>query len=296
MTLFRAGYVSIIGKTNVGKSTLLNYLLEQKLSIVSRKPQTTRSSLLGIKTHKDYQIIYVDTPGLQKDIKTTLNQYMNKETYNTMKYVDVVLFVVEALNWNELDENILPCLKKFNKKIILLINKTDKVVNKEKLLEFIHNIHKKINPSEVMPISAKNGRGLDKLESFIYQTLPNREAIYPSSSVTDRNERYFAAEFLREKLISRLGEELPYHLAITIDDFKEINNSYHIHASIWVERIGQKAIVIGKQGKVLKDAGIEARKSLEQLYNKKVNLKTWVKVKNKWTKSEQILKQLGYNN
>ena len=295
MNQFKTGYVSIIGRPNVGKSTLLNHLVEQKLSIVSRKPQTTRWNLLGIKTTSDAQIIFIDTPGLQKEPKLALNQHMNRAVSNTLNYIDIILFVVDALKWNELDENVINLLKKSSAaQIFLVLNKVDKISDKNDLLSFISIISKQLDFKEVIPVSATKGTGLEELESAIINNLPVAAALFPEDQVTDRSERFFAAEFIREKLMTRLSDELPYHLSITIDEFKENNNVLHIHACIWVERKGQKSIVIGKEGSVLKAVGKEARKDLEEMFGKKVNLKTWVKVKKKWTDSEQALKQFGY--
>lgn len=295
MNDFRTGYVSIIGRPNVGKSTLLNCLIEQKLSIVSRKPQTTRWNLLGIKTSENSQIIFIDTPGLQKEPKLALNQHMNREVANTLGHIDLILFVVEALKWNELDENVANLLKRAaDTQIILVLNKTDKIANKNDLLAFIDTVSKHIDCKEVIPISASKKEGIEGLESLIIKSLPVLPALFPEEQITDRSERFFAAEFIREKLMIRLSDELPYHLSITIDEFKEKNNILHIYASIWVERKGQKSIVIGKEGNVLKFVGKEARRDMEQMFDKKVNLKTWVKVKKKWTDSEQALKQFGY--
>jgi GTPase len=295
MDNFKTGYVSIVGRPNVGKSTLLNQLIEQKLSIVSRKPQTTRWNLLGIKSNPDSQIIYIDTPGLQKDPKLALNQHMNREVSNTLGHIDSILFVVEALKWNELDDNVVTLIKQSpDAKIILVLNKVDKITNKNDLLSFIDATSKRIAFEEVIPVSAKKGEGIEGLESSIIKHLPIAPALFPDDQVTDRSERFFAAEFIREKLMTRLSDELPYHLSITIDEFKEQNNIIHIHACIWVERKGQKSIVIGKDGSVLKSVGKEARIDMEEMFDKKVNLKTWVKVKKKWTDSEQALKQFGY--
>jgi GTPase len=295
MKEFRTGYVSIIGRPNVGKSTLLNHLVEQKLSIVSRKPQTTRWNLLGIKTSSDSQIIFIDTPGLQKDPKLALNQQMNKAVSSTLNYIDIILFVVESLKWNELDDNVIELLKKNSSaQLILVLNKVDKVANKNDLLSFINTISKETDFREVIPVSATKNIGLEELESAIIKNLPFGPPLFPDDQVTDRSERFFAAEFIREKLMTRLSDELPYHLSITIDEFKEKNNILHIYANIWVERKSQKSIVIGKDGSVLKAVGKEARKDLEEMFDKKVNLKTWVKVKKKWTDSEQALKQFGY--
>lgn len=295
MNDFRTGYVSIIGRPNVGKSTLLNCLIEQKLSIVSRKPQTTRWNLLGIKTTENSQIIFIDTPGLQKEPKLALNQHMNREVTNTLGHIDLILFVVEALKWNELDENVANLLKRSpDVQIILALNKVDKVANKNDLLAFIDTVSKYIDCKEVIPVSASKKEGLERLESSIIKSLPALPALFPEDQITDRSERFFAAEFIREKLMTRLSDELPYHLSITIDEFKEENNVLHIYASIWVERKGQKSIVIGKEGSVLKFVGKEARRDMEKMFDKKVNLKTWVKIKKKWTDSEQALKQFGY--
>ncbi|HIF51049.1 MAG TPA: GTPase Era [Thiotrichaceae bacterium] len=295
MKEFRTGYVSIIGRPNVGKSTLLNHLVEQKLSIVSRKPQTTRWNLLGIKTSTDSQIIFIDTPGLQKEPKLALNQQMNKAVSSTLNYIDIILFVVESLKWNELDDNVIELLKKSTSaQLFLVLNKVDKIADKSDLLSFIDTVVKETDFSEVIPVSATKGTGLEELESAIIKNLPFAPPLFPDDQVTDRSERFFAAEFIREKLMTRLSDELPYHLSITIEEFKEENNVLHIYANIWVERKGQKSIVIGKDGSVLKAVGREARKDLEVMFDKKVNLKTWVKVKKKWTDSTQALKQFGY--
>lgn len=295
MKEFHTGYVSIIGRPNVGKSTLLNCLIEQKLSIVSRKPQTTRWSLLGIKTTENSQIIFIDTPGLQKEPKLALNQHMNKEVTNTLGHIDIILFVVEALKWNELDDNVLSLLVRSPEaQIILVLNKIDKVTDKQDLLAYIAELSKNIKYKDIIPVSASKNEGIGQLETAIIKALPESPALFPEDQITDRNERFFAAEFIREKLMMRLSDELPYHLSITIDEFKEKNNVLHIFASIWVERKGQKSIVIGKEGNVLKLVGKEARIDMEEMFAKKVNLKTWVKVKKKWTDSEYALKQFGY--
>ncbi|MCG8379371.1 MAG: GTPase Era [Proteobacteria bacterium] len=296
MQSFRTGYISIVGRPNVGKSTLLNRLVQQKLSIVSRKPQTTRWSLHGIKTTKNAQIIYIDTPGLQKNPKLALNRYMNKEVINSLTYIDAILFVIEVKKWNELDENVLATLKKVSKnRIILVINKIDKLKDKNEILSFIGMINNKTGLTEIMPVSAKKNIALDKLENLIVKKLPIATAIYPEEQITDRGERFFAAEFIREKLISRLNQEIPYRLSITIDEFKSKKTHVDIHATIWVEKKGQKSIVIGTEGNVLKAAGKAAREDLEKLYNRKINLKTWVKVKSNWADSENALKQLGFS-
>ena len=295
MNEFQTGYVSIIGRPNVGKSTLLNQMIDQKLIIVSRKPQTTRWNLQGIKTSSDSQIIFIDTPGLQKQPRIALNRHMNREVSNSLEHIDIILFVVEALKWNELDDNVISLLKNVpSTKLFLIINKVDKIMDKNELLSYIETVSSRIDFKEIIHVSAIKGSGLTDLESLITTNLPAAPPLFPEDQVTDRSERFFAAEFIREQLILRLSDELPYRISITIEEFKEENNIIHIHACIWVEKKGQKSIVIGKEGKVLKSVGKAARQELEGLYDKKVNLKTWVKVKTKWADSEQALKQFGY--
>ena len=295
MSKFRAGHVSIIGKPNVGKSTLLNQLINQKISIVTRKPQTTRWNINGIKTNNNYQIIFIDTPGLQISPKYTLNRYMNKEVSASLIFVDIIIFVVESLNWDELDYNVVRLLKRSDRsKLFLAINKIDKIPKKEMLLSEIDSISKRADFDEIIPISAIKGVGLDDLEKLVVKNLPISEPLYPINQITDRSERFFAAEFIREKLIIRLSDEVPYHTTVTIDEFRDNKDIIHIDACIWVEKEGQKPIVIGKDGKVLKEVGRLARIELETFFNKKVNLKTWVKIRNKWRDSKTVLKEFGY--
>ena len=295
MSKFRAGHVSIIGKPNVGKSTLLNQLINQKISIVTRKPQTTRWNINGIKTNNNYQIIFIDTPGLQISPKYTLNRYMNKEVSASLIFVDIIIFVMESLNWDELDYNVVRLLKRSDRsKLFLAINKIDKIPKKEMLLSEIDSISKRADFDEIIPISAIKGVGLDDLEKLVVKNLPISEPLYPINQITDRSERFFAAEFIREKLIIRLSDEVPYHTTVTIDEFRDNKDIIHIDACIWVEKEGQKPIVIGKDGKVLKEVGRLARIELETFFNKKVNLKTWVKIRNKWRDSKTVLKEFGY--
>ncbi len=295
MNTFKTGYVSIIGRPNVGKSTLLNHLLEQKISIVTRKPQTTRWNLQGIKTTAIAQIIFIDTPGLQKQSKLALNRHMNKEVSNSIEHIDIILFVVAALKWNELDENVIALLKKKSpKNLFLVINKIDKVLHKNELLSYIKTVSNRFKFHEIIPVSAIKGTGLSNLERLITINLPIAPPLFPKSQVATRNERFFVAEFIREQLILRLNDELPYRISVTIEAFTVKRNIVHIHACIWVEKKGQKRIIIGKEGRVLKAAGTAARQALEVFLDKKVNLKTWVKVEAKWANSEQALKKFGY--
>ena len=268
MSKFKAGHVCIIGKPNVGKSTLLNRLVSQKISIVSRKPQTTRCRINGIKNSKRSQIIFVDTPGFQINPKITLNRHMNKEVSNSLVFVDIVVFVIEALNWNELDYNVVKLLKNIDKtKLFLAVNKIDKIPEKEELLSEIDLISKKIKFNEIIPISAIKGSGVERLEELVVENLPISDPYYPLEDITHRDERFFSAEFIREKLITRLSDEVPYELSVTIDEFKETKDLIHINACIWVKKDGQKSIVIGKNGKVLKEIGRSARIDLEKLFN-----------------------------
>ncbi len=295
MDNFRTGYVSIVGRPNVGKSTLLNRLFETKLSIVSRKPQTTRWNIQGIETIDRAQIIFIDTPGLQQRPGVALNRYMNREVMNALHHIDVVLFMVECMKWNLLDQNVLTALKHVPRdNIIILLNKLDKLKEKNKLLSFIGSIAKETGLTEILPVSASRGDGLDKLRPMLINRLPIAPPLYPADRITNKDPRFLVAEFIREKLFFRLGDELPYRLSTTIELFRENKNVIHIHAVIWVEKKGQKNIVIGKGGTLLKAVGIAARKDMEKLLEKKVNLKTWVRVKANWADSEQALRQLGY--
>jgi len=289
------GYVTILGRPNVGKSTLLNNLVGQKLSITSRKPQTTRRHTIGVNTDENHQIIYIDTPGLQESPTNAMNRYMNKEATNALAGIDVLVYVVEALKWTALDEHILNLIKDKTAPIILAVNKMDKVKDKEEMLPFLKKLSGKINFKEIIPISALSRKSLKSLEVSIKKLLPAGTFQYPEDQITDKSQRYFAAEFIREKLIKRLGEELPYTTTVTIDAFVEKENIIHIDAIIWVATKGQKTIVIGQKGAGLKAVGEQARKDMEHMFESKVFLRTWVKVKDKWMDNELAIKQLGFD-
>ena len=291
----RCGYISIIGRPNVGKSSLLNKLLDQKISITSRKPQTTRWHTLGIKTEDTIQCIYVDTPGIQSKYKASINKHMNREAIDSLAHVDVVLFLVEALVWTEQEEKILKIIRKISRPISLIINKIDKVKNKEELLPFINKLSAKIDFNDVIPISATKGKNIDAVEKLVCSLMPVAPHEFPEEQITDRNERFFAAEFIREKLIRQLGDELPYRIAITIERFKLEREQLQIDAVIWVEGEGQKKIVIGNKGVVLKKVGEQSRKDMENMFGYRVYLQTWVKIKKNWTEDIKALKQFGYN-
>jgi GTP-binding protein Era len=292
----RCGYVALIGRPNVGKSTLLNRLIGQKLSITSSKPQTTRHRLLGIKSEGSVQIIYVDTPGLHQRQASAMNRYLNRAASSSLVDVDVIIWMLEALRWTKEDEHVLNLLKDLNVPVILAVNKVDKVTgDKSALLPYLQDISAKFSFCDVFPISAYHGDNLEALETKIGALLPQGEWIYPEDQITDRSERFLSTEIIREKLVRRLGDELPYQLTVQIEYFTQRDHLIHISAIIWVERSGQKAIVIGKNGSVLKVVGEQARLDLEKMLDSKVFLQLWVKVKEGWHDSEQALQQLGYS-
>ena len=293
-TTKKTGMVSLIGKTNVGKSTLLNQLVEQKISITSRKPQTTRQRLLGIKTKGSNQIIYVDTPGFHQGHKRALNKFMNKTALSSIEGVDIVLFVVDALNFSVTDGHLLSQVSTKDSQVILVINKIDKVAKKEKLIPFVEEVTKLFPFSEVIPISALKRKNIDILEKEITKRLPVGAHLYPEDQIADSSERFLTSEIIREKCISRVGDEIPYRLSVVIDNFKEEDKLITIDGTIYIEKSSQKGIVIGEQGKRLKAIGTAARKDLERMLGNKVMLRLWVKVKKDWTNDRSALNFMGY--
>jgi|TARA_Y100000996_G_C22535607_1_gene648159 GTP-binding protein Era len=291
---FRSGYVSIVGKTNAGKSTLLNSILGQKIAITSRKPQTTRHRFLGIKTESENQIIFVDTPGFHSGQKRALNRYMNKVAANALRGVDIVLYLIDKLDWQEDD---LQRLKSISNEtsVILVVNKIDKLKDKNSLLPFIEERNKDGLFSSIIPISALKGMNLDELVDLICDKLPYGSHLYPEDQVTDISEKFLASEVIREKCINRLGDELPYRISVSIDRFSESEKVIHIDSTIFVEKQSQKGMLIGKSGSKLKAIGTSSRKELEDLLESKVMLKTWVKVKSGWSDNETILPSMGYD-
>jgi GTP-binding protein Era len=289
-----SGYVAIVGRPNVGKSTLMNRILGQKISITSNKPQTTRHRILGIKTDALSQAIYVDTPGLHLNAKKAMNRYMNKAVTTALDDVDLILFVIEAGQWTEEDENVLQRLRGAQVPVILVVNKIDRIADKEVLLPLLKGLAEKMAFAEIVPLSAQRGSNVAELEQSVMRYLPEGEAIYPEDQITDRSERFLAAEIVREKLMRALGQELPYAVTVEIEQFKEEGNLLRINALVWVEREGQKRIVIGKKGEQLKEIGQQARIDMERLFDKKVFLQLWVKVKEGWADSERLLNTLGY--
>jgi len=291
----RCGFIAIVGRPNVGKSTLMNRILGQKISITSRKPQTTRHQILGIKTDENIQAIYVDTPGLHLHAKKAINRYMNRAASTVLNDVDVVVFVVDAARWTEEDDNVLVQLQREKTPVILVINKIDKLNNKDLLLPLIDTWGRRMEFAAVIPISAKSGDNLDKLEQTVSAYLPESGPLFPEEQVTDRSERFLAAELIREKLMRRLSKELPYAVTVQIEKFSMENEVLHIDATIWVARKSQKGIVIGKSGEVLKEVGQKARIDMEKQFECKVFLNLWVKVMEDWSDKEQQLRQLGYD-
>jgi GTP-binding protein Era len=290
----RCGYVAIVGRPNVGKSTLLNHILGQKLAITSRKPQTTRHTLLGIKTEGAVQAVYVDTPGLHKDNDKALNRYMNRSASAALKDVDVVIFVVDRLRWTDEDQMVLDRVQHVSCPVLIAVNKVDRLEDKAELLPHLQWLTEQLPKAEVVPISAQHGQNLDLLEKLVAERLPESEHFFPEDQITDRSSRFLAAELVREKIMRQLGAELPYQITVEIEEFKQEGRVLHIHALILVEREGQKKIIIGDKGERIKSIGQSARKDMEVLFDSKVMLNLWVKVKGGWSDDERALRSLGY--
>ena len=292
---YRSGYVAIIGRPNVGKSTLLNFILGCHLSITSKKPQTTRHRLLGIKTTATSQTVYIDTPGLHQNQKGAIHRYMNREAMTTLDDVDVIVFVVDRLKLTTEDEYAIDLLKNCQQPIILAVNKVDKIKDKEQLLPFMKQMSQRLNFAHVLPVSATKGSNIEELEKHIESRLNLSPPYFPEQQITDKSDRFLAAELIREKIMRLLGQEVPYAVAVEIEAFEEQESIIKISAIIWVERANQKGIIIGHRGQQLKDIGKQARLSMETLYDKKVFVKLWVKVKDGWSDDERALKSLGYS-
>lgn len=291
----RCGFVAIVGRPNVGKSTLLNHILGQKLSITSRKPQTTRHQVLGIKTEGPVQAIYVDTPGMHEEEPRAINRYMNKAATSALKDVDVAVFVVDQMSWTTADEMVLEKLSSLKCPVILAVNKVDRIENREALLPHLDMLSRKRDFAEIIPLSALKGMNLEPLEEAVGRFLPQSVHFYPDDQITDRSERFMASEMVREKITRQLGAELPYSVAVEIEEFRRDGKTLHISALILVEREGQKKIMIGDKGERLRRIGQEARADMERLFDSKVMLRLWVKVKRGWADSERALKSLGMN-
>lgn len=292
---FHSGYVALVGRPNVGKSTLLNRILGQKVSITSRRPQTTRHRILGIKTGAQVQAVYVDTPGLHHGGKRAMNRYMNRAATDALQDVDVVVFVVEGTRWTDEDDLVLEKLRQLDCPVILAVNKVDRIPDKKQLLPYLQQVSARMEFAQIIPLSARQGSQVAELEHAVEALLPESTPFYPEDQVTDRSMRFMAAELVREKLFRKLGQELPYGITVEIEQFKEEDGLYRIHALVWVERDSQKAIVIGKQGALLREVGREARIDMEEAFGQKVFLELWVKVKEGWADDERALRSLGYD-
>ena len=290
----RSGYVAIVGRPNVGKSTLLNHLLGQKLSITSRKPQTTRHQILGIKTTAETQIIFVDTPGLHIREPRAINRYMNQAAGQAIRDVDVVVMVVDRTRWTEEDELVLSELKKVRSSSFLAINKVDLLADKEQLLPHIQALAARHSFRDIVPVSALRQHNVEQLETVIRAELPWGGHFYPAGQLTDRSRRFLAAELVREKITRQLGDELPYAATVEIEQFKQQGKVLYIDALILVEREGQKQILIGNKGGRLRSIGSEARGDMESLFETQVMLRLWAKVKSGWSDDQRALHSLGY--
>jgi GTP-binding protein Era len=291
----RCGYVAIVGRPNVGKSTLLNHLLGQKISITSRKPQTTRHQVLGIKTEDQHQIIFVDTPGLHRGAEKAINRYMNRAASSAIKDVDLVVFVVDRTAWTDEDQMVLEQIQSAGIPAILAVNKVDLLADKTALLPQLQILAGMADFAAVMPLSALQQHNVAQLEHEILKFLPESEHFFPEDQITDRSQRFLAAEIVREKIMRQLGEELPYAVTVEIEEFSMEAAVLHISAVILVERKGQKKILIGDKGARLRSIGTDARHDMERLFDNKVMLRLWVKVKSGWSDDERALRSLGYD-
>lgn len=294
MTDKRCGVIAIVGRPNVGKSTLLNHLLGQKLSITSRKPQTTRNQVLGVRTDGHLQFIFVDTPGLHLGQSKAINQAMNKAASSALNGVDLILFLCDRAKWTEEDEFVMSLIAQQSCPAALVVNKVDLIQDQSTLLPFIEELSSRFEFDAVLPVSALRSRGLDELVKYLERHVPEGPHLFPEDQITDRSQRFLAAELVREKIIRQLGDELPYAAAVEIESFAEDDRGVlHIHALILVERDGQKKILIGESGDRLKSIGTSARKDMERAFDSKVMLKLWVKVKSGWSDDARALKTLG---
>jgi len=293
VTAFRCGTVAFAGRPNTGKSSLLNKLVGQKIAIVSPKAQTTRHVITGILTTKECQYVFVDLPGYQTRHDNVLNRTLNRQATEGARDCDVAVFVVEALRFGEEDREVLARIPP-EQTVVAVVNKLDLAKSTNELLPFIDRLQKQRGFAAIVPVSARSGKNLPELLRVLASLLPVGPAAYPADQLTDRDERFFAAEILREKLFQLLGEELPYRCDVALESFKEEGRLRRIEATIWVERDSQKPIVIGAKGDLLKRISTAARKDMESLYGGKVYLGVWVKVKKDWTGDERLLRQLGY--
>lgn len=290
----RCGYAALIGRPNVGKSTLLNYLMGQKVSITSRKPQTTRHRLIGIKTDENTQVLYVDTPGIHDGQKKAINRYMNQTAVSVLRDVDVVVWMTDRASWNEDDEKARDAMRELGCPLIIAVNKIDLLAGQDVLVKKLTELAENFPDAELVPISATTGENVSALEGLVSAAMPPGRFLFPDDQITDRSVRFMVAETVREKIMRQLGEELPYAVTVQVDEFKDDGKTIHIDMTAYVERQGQKVILIGKSGQRLKRIGTDARTDIEALLSRKVMLNLWVKVKSGWSDDERALRSLGY--
>ena len=288
------GYAAIVGQPNVGKSTLLNHLLGVKLSITANKQQTTRHQILGVNTRKHKQVAYIDTPGLHLKETKAMNNYLNRSARAALFDVDVILFVVQALQFDAQDEHVLSLIQKAERPTICVVNKIDRVKDKGRLLPFLESLANKYPFKAIIPLSAFDGLQVQEFEEKLMNYLPENAHRFDADTLTDRSDNFIASEMLREKLTRYLSQELPYALTVTVDVFKETEKLIKIHTTIWVEKKSQKPIILGAKGEMLKKIATEARLDMESFFDKKIFLQCWVKVKDSWADNKTALDQLGY--
>lgn len=292
---YRSGYAVLVGRPNVGKSTLLNRLLGQKLAITSHKPQTTRHRILGIRSQGDGQIVFVDTPGMHDRGDKAMNFYLNRTAHSALQDVDVAIFVVQALAWTDEDERVLGAIGQAGIPAIAAVNKVDLVPQKENLLPFMETLSKRYTFAEVMPVSARDGDNTEALAKSVLERLPEGAPLFPDDQISDRSERFFAAELLREQLIRRYHQELPYAVTVEIERFEVLpDGRYNIGAVIWVERESQRVILLGKGGLAMKETARAARMAMNDFFQTRVHLEVWIKVKKSWSSDQASLVKLGY--
>jgi len=296
-TPYRCGYVALIGRPNTGKSTLLNRLVGEKLAITSRRPHTTRQQVLGIRTTPACQLIFIDTPGMHDSRQNSMNRYINRIARGALEGVDAIVVLITPRGWTDTDKTILQAALKENVPVIIAINKVDTLEDRDALLPLIAESSAMPGADviqDIIPISALRGENLDRLEKLLMRQLPEQPAVFPEDQLTDRTDRFMASEYIREQVFRQLGQEVPHAAAVSIESYAEEKKLIRIEAIIWVEREGQKAIVIGKKGQRMKDIGSEARKQLEAFLGKKVFLQLWVKVRENWRDNEMMLRNLGF--
>ena len=288
------GFVSLTGRTNVGKSTLLNAFFQKKIAITSRKPQTTRNRILGIFSRGRNQIVFLDSPGVHTGYKRALNKYMNKTAKACYEEVDLVVFVVDRDKWQIEEDNILKNLKELKKPVLLAINKIDRIKNKNNILPIINKLSSKYSFEAIMPVSALKKKEVDSLLSKIIETIPSGEFHYPIENEKEFSKSFYISEIIREKAINRLGDELPYRINVEVEKIDEEKSIQHIHSNIYVESLSQKAILLGKNGIMIKSIGVSSRKELERELESKVNLQLRIRVKKNWTNDINLLSKYGY--